>query len=123
MEEAAKQWLLAKVEDGIIVSCYNISNSYDILSRRGYEYPFTNLDLNDQDLSIIFNSINKELSKIAMLLYNFPDLVDIDTLIPNYFSRKGYYSSWDTPNHISDFKRFIGEAKIILRDKKISNLV
>jgi hypothetical protein len=118
MEEIAKIWLRDKVTSEIIGTCCEISNEC------GHIYPF----VYRKDGWGSKESIYLKLSKIAMLLHNFQDYINIDTVIDDYFERNSKLprekqNHWCTPSHYKEFKSFVKEAKIIVRDSKISDIL
>lgn len=118
MDNKAKKWLTKKVMSDIVGSCCEISNLC------GHKYPFDKMILEKTTIKPLTHGelINKELNKIAMLLTNFPEYVNHETVIDDYFNMDKQ-SHWGTESHIRDFKCFVKESLSIMRDNKLEVII
>lgn len=125
MEEKAKKWLINQIRSSVIRCCCEVSNLC------GHKYPFDE-ELLKRDYIVVKATygelIDKNLSKISMLLDNFHEYINKDTIIDDYFTKdklkpRDKQNHWGTDAHIRDFKLFIKEATHRNRDIKINSLL
>lgn len=125
MEDKARQWLINQVTSSVIGCCCEVSNLC------GHKYPFDE-ELLKKDYIIVKATygelIDKNLSKISMLLDNFHEYVNKDTIIDDWVANDAtkpdrQKSHWVTDWHVRDFKLFIKEATYRNRDKKLQEIV
>lgn len=129
MEDKAKKWLVSQIRSSVIGCCCEISNLC------GHKYPFDE-NLLKKDYSIRHAGIQKtygqlideNLSKISMLLNNFHEYVNKDTIIDDWVTDdtskpRDRQSHWATEAHIRDFKLFIKESTYRNRDKKLEHII
>jgi len=125
MEDKAKKWLIKQIHSSVIGCCCEISNLC------GHKYPFDE-QLMQRDYIIVKKTygelIDENLTKISMLLNNFHEYVNKDTIIDDYFEEdakkpRDKQTHWRTDAHIRDFKLFIKESIYRSRDKKLQEII
>jgi len=97
------EYLRGKVMIDIIGNCCSISNSMTLIK----------FDINK----------SKEFNKLKFLIKNFSNIVNIQTVVDDFYNNPKNESHWNTKLNREEFKSYITQALESTRDEKLNELV
>ena|ERR1019366_4548989 len=108
MNQKAQDWIVERVGEEIVGCCMSISNNCY------HEYPIR-LEFYSATKS---RDLLKDLDRIASLLNMFADILSVETIVDDYFSKNDNH--WKM--HIRTFKLYVKDALQRARDSKLEEI-
>lgn len=107
LNEEAEIWVKNQVISAIVGYCCEIANK----------------DPNRHKHSKIELRNLKSYIKIKFLLKNFSPILNVDTLVDDFYSKVSNDSQWNTDRNKNDFKSYVRMALEDVRDLKITDIL